>query len=257
MGKRTQRAKPLSPQQAMVKTLEIVTPQQGQEIRSFPIKYKHLTDGSKLKEHVADYLVMLGSYHMARYKLQQSGYRLQTILDFPLTTPVPGEEPKLSKSKHWKFKLTNKEYAKKEVTLPDGTKATETYIFAADLHCYDTPAEDFTKKLPSYLPTEQAASLGLGVPDLGDINEPQNGDAEGTDDDTDDDTIVTVQGVHVGVPGVGDKYRPDPKATDPEAKHWYEMNAKDGLPQDWQKRPGVELNKGGKARAKKHKWVPT
>jgi hypothetical protein len=171
---RKQRAKVASPSEVISTTVGLLTPQQGQEIKSTVIKYQNLKQGSRLYDHVKQCLESLDAFHMARYKLQQANYRLQRILDQALIS-----RSELSKSNHWKFKLTNKKFATK-----DGT--TEQRLVAADLYCWDTPDEDFTKKLPSYLPREQADSLELGFFDLGDINKPQASVPQDTSEDTED-----------------------------------------------------------------------
>jgi hypothetical protein len=173
---RKQRTKAATPGEVISATMGLLTPQEGQEIRSTRIKYQNLKQGSRLYDQIKDCLACLDAYHMARYKLQRANYRLQMLLDRALV-----DRSELSQNHHWKFKFENKQYA-----TQDGT--TQKKLVAADLYCWDTPNEDFRAKLPAYLPGEQADNLELGFLELGDINNPAKnvpGDTpEGTAEDT-------------------------------------------------------------------------
>jgi hypothetical protein len=170
---RKQRAKVASPSEVISTTVGLLTPQQGQEIKSTIIKYQNLKQGGRVYDHVKECLECLEAFHQARYNLQQANYALQMLLDKALV-----ERGELSKRHHWKFKLVNKKYD------PNNTG----HIVAADLYCWDTPDEDFTTKLPAYLPREQADKLELGFLDLGDINDPNATVSEDTPEGTSEGT---------------------------------------------------------------------
>jgi hypothetical protein len=168
------RTKLASPSEVLLTTAKLLTPQEGQEIKSTVIKYQNIKTNSKLYDLRKEYLGELTAFLNARYKLQQAGYALQIALDGPLTKwrsdKITGEPiaPKLSRSKHWKFKLTNKVV----IATTDTKGVRNSKITSADLYCWDTPDEDFTNKLRVYLPEEKADELELGFLDLGDDNKP-------------------------------------------------------------------------------------
>jgi hypothetical protein len=160
----------------MLTTAGLLAPQEGQQIRSTVIKYQNLKRGSKLYDQVKEHLERLQAFHEARYKLQQSGFALQKLLDTPLVNA--GE---ISRSNYWKFKLVNKRYAKNEAT-------GESRFVAANIYCWDTPDEDFTTKLPAYLPAEKADEYEIGFLNLGEVNEPQTKEQSGTQTGTSEGT---------------------------------------------------------------------
>jgi len=171
------RTRPASPSEVISTTVNLLTPQEGQEIKSTIIKYQNLKRGSKLYDQVRDYLDNLVTYHTARYRLQQSGFALQMLLDETLVKT--GE---ISKSKHWTFKLINKI----TITTRDKDGSNHETRINADIYCVDTPDKDFTTKLPAYLPREKADEMELGFLDLGDINNPEKKEQDGTEGGTDD-----------------------------------------------------------------------
>jgi hypothetical protein len=169
-----------SPNEAISTTLGLLTPKEGPEIKSTFIKYQNVKVNSKLYDLRKAYLDSLSEFLTARYKLQQAGYFLQMSLDEPLTRwrsdKVTGEpiSPALSRSKHWKFQLKNKTTVTVQRKDKDGKEIgeKEIRIVTADMYCFDTPDEDFTLKLRTYLPEEKADELEIGFLDLGDDNDP-------------------------------------------------------------------------------------
>jgi hypothetical protein len=182
---RKQRTKLASPSEVISATVGLLTPQEGQQIKSTIIKYNNIKPNSKLYDLRREYLDQLASFLTARSKLQQAGYALQKALDGPLTTwrkdrttgaDVP---PELTKSNHWIFKLVNKTTA---TIKKDGVDTIR--IVSADIYCVDTPDKDFTKKLRTYLLEDKADEYELGFLDLGEGNEPGSKEPQGISDST-------------------------------------------------------------------------
>jgi hypothetical protein len=182
-----------------------------------------------VKEKFSRYATAVVKFNASRIENMESKYDLQEALDLILY-----ESKKIKERKMWDCGIDK----------DDGH-----FWYKDDPKSYVERKKDFERQIGSKTAFDDA--------DVFFTNEPRSTSADasgGSSGGTPKGVLAKVKAEKDAA--AASKFKPIATATDRELQHWYELNAKGGLPQDWQQRPAVELNPGGVARAVQHKWKP-